>query len=284
MPTAKAAIREAARALKGSPAIGHYPGSDRITAEELLAFVLGRQPPDEEALPSPALGRLNRLVQRRATGVPVAYLTGATTFLGLSLRVAPGVFVPRQSSEWLAEQAIKRLRGRSEPSHVDVATGIGPIALGVASRVPRARVFGTELSARPLALARRNASELGFENVTFLRGDLFAPLPGSLHGSVDVITGHLPYVAGPEMITLPEEVLRFEPKESLTDFSSTGLGLLSRMAAEAPLWLRAGGWLLLEVSSDRSRAVSTVLRRSGFSDVRSTEGELSVSRVVVGRA
>jgi release factor glutamine methyltransferase len=283
MPTAKEAIREAVRELRGSEAIGHFAGSDRFSAEDLLSFVLGREPLDGEAVPQVAMRRFRRLVGRRAEGVPVAYLTGQTTFMGLSLEVGRGAFVPRQSSEWLAEQALRRLRGRAAPIHVDVATGIGPVALGVANGLPRARVFGIDLSARPLVLARRNASRLGAANATFLRGDLFDPLPPTLHGRVDVITGHLPYVGDEELTTLPEEIIRFEPKESLTDFSPTGLGLMTRMAREAPGWIRPGGWLLFEVSPDRSRKVAAVLRRAGFSAVRSTKGELSVSRVVVGR-
>ena len=61
------------------------------------------------------------------------------------------------------------------------------------------------------------------------------------------------------------------------------LGVLRRVAAEAPDWLRPSGWLLVEVSPDRAREVSTILRRSGFRDVRSTKGPVPVSRVVLGR-
>jgi release factor glutamine methyltransferase len=283
MPTASEAIREAVRVLKGSQALGHYSGSDRYAAEDLLAFVLGREPSDGEQLRPAALRRFRLLVGRRAEGVPVAYVTGRTTFMDLSLEIGPGAFVPRQSSEWLVEQALRRLRGRAGPVLVDIATGIGPVALSVASKLPRARVLGVDLSSKPLALARRNAARLGLSNVTFLRGDLFAPLPRNVRGSVDVVTGHLPYIGGEELATLPEEIIRFEPEESLTDFSPTGLGLLTRMVGEAPGWLRRGGWLLLEVSPDRSRAVAAVLRKSGLRDIRSTTGELRVSRVLVGR-
>ena len=284
MLTAKEAIREAERALKTSEAIDHpHAGKERYDAEELLEFVVGRAPSDGERMEGAALRRFKRLVDRRAAGSPVALLTGRTTFRDLSLQIRPGVFIPRQSSEFMVEQALRRLRGRPDPVHVDLATGVGPVALAVAHRLPRARVFGVDLSTRPLALARRNAARLGTLNATFLCGDLFAPLPRGLRGRVDVVTGHLPYVGEEEVETLPEEIIRFEPMESLTDFSPTGLGLLTRVAAEAPGWLRPSGWLLLEVSPDRSRKVATVLRRAGFKDVRSTKGELLVSRVVVGR-
>jgi len=284
MPRAKEAVREAERLLKASDDIDHpNAGKERYEAEELLEFVLGHALDETEVVNGRDLSRYQRLVRRRASGAPVAYITGLTTFGSLSLEVRPGVFIPRQSSEFMVEQALRRLRGRPEPVHVDIATGIGPVALGVAHRLGRAHVFGVDLSRRPLALARRNAARLGIGNATFLHGDLFNPLPRVLRKGVDVVTGHLPYVGEEELDTLPEEILRFEPMESLTDFSPTGLGLLTRVAAEAPVWLRPGGWLLLEVSPDRSRKVSALLRRAGYATVRSTKGELPVSRVVVGR-
>ena len=144
-------------------------------------------------------------------------------------------------------------------------------------------MVGADLFPRPVALARRNAERLGLTNACFVRGDLFAPLPASLRGGVDVVTIHPPYIGRREMRTLPHEILGFEPRESLTDDSPAGMGLLSRVAGEARVWLRSGGWLLVEVSPDRSRAVAAELRRAGLRGVRSTKGGVSVSRVIVGR-
>ena len=100
---------------------------------------------------------------------------------------------------------------------------------------------------------------------------------------VDVITVHPPYIGTRELRTIPHEILGFEPRGSLTDGSPEGMGLLSRVVAEAPGWLRPGGWLLVEVSPDRSKQVAGVIRRAGFRDVRSTKGPVPVSRVLTGR-
>jgi release factor glutamine methyltransferase len=197
--------------------------------------------------------------------------------------VQPGAFIPRQSSEWMAEQAVRRLRRRRDPVHVDLATGIGPVALAVASRVPSAQVVGVDISALPVRLARENARRLGLANARFFRGDLFEPIPPALRGRVDVMSVHPPYVGTRELRLLPREIVEFEPRESLTDGSPLGDRILTTVAAEAPQWLRPGGWLLVEVSSDVSRWVCTVLRRAGFRDVRSTVGGARVGRVVVGR-
>jgi release factor glutamine methyltransferase len=284
VPTVAEVLRDAVRLLKASDAIDHpFAGMEREDAEMLLEHVLGREPGPKERLDGPALARFRRLLRRRESGTPLAYLIGRTEFNGLELEIRPGAFIPRQSSEFMAAQAVRRLRGRPRPVHVDVATGVGPVALAVASAVPRARVYGVDLSAFPLSLARRNAKRNRVRNVRFLRGDLFAPLPGTLEQAVDVVTVHPPYVGRREMRTLPAEIARFEPQEALTDFSPRGDRIVRRVAAEAPAWLRPGGWLLVEVSPDRSRRIASVLRQSGFRDVRSTRGPVPVSRVVVGR-
>ncbi|MBI4259125.1 MAG: peptide chain release factor N(5)-glutamine methyltransferase [Actinobacteria bacterium] len=270
--------------LKSSPALDHWQkGRELIEAEDLLMFVLDRDEidPDDEVAPA-QVRRFERLVERRFTGEPVPYIKGWAEFRGLRITARPGAFVPRDSSEFLAEQAVRRLRGRRDPVHVDLATGVGPVALAVANEVPGATVFGTDLSARAVALARANARRLGLP-VRFIEGDLFAPVPASVAGRVDVITLHPPYVGRREVRLLPEEVRRFEPVESLTDRSPQGLGLIERAAGEAGDWLRRGGWLLVEVSPDRSRAVAALFRRAGFGEVRSTRGGLGVTRVVTGR-
>ena len=285
MPTANELLDEAERILKASERVDHpHAGKERFDGEEILEFILGRAPSGRQRIPDPEARKFRRLIDRRATGEPVAYITGSAKFRGLTLEVRRGGFIPRESTEFMALQAIRRLQRRRRPVHVDVATGVGPVALAVADAIRRARVFGVDISTSALALARKNAVRLKLRNVTFLRGDLFAPLPKRLMGSVDVITIHPPYVPTGELRDLPEEITRFEPKESITDFSRTGMRLLERTTAEASWWLTSDGWLLVEVSPDRSRSVMSLLRGAGFRDIRSTIGPVRFTRVIVGRA
>jgi release factor glutamine methyltransferase len=286
MPAVKtrALLDEAVKTLKASPAIDHWQkGRERIEANELLVHVLGDEPEPGGRISTRDARTYRELIERRATGEPIPYIKGYTAFRDIELRVEPGVFVPRDSSEWLAEQAIRRLRRRKAPVHVDLATGIGTIALAVADEVPGATVFGTDLSRDAVRLARKNAKRLGLD-ATFVAGDLLSPLPRKLRGRVDVITIHPPYVARDELEELPDEVRAWEPEHTLTDRSRDGLGLISRTAEESPAWLRSRGWLLVEVSPDRAKDVKRVLNGAGFRDLQSTKGgDLKITRVVVGR-
>ncbi len=279
-------LARAVATLRASPAIDHWQKDrEEIEADDLLCFALGvDELAGDEEVPPAVRRRFERMVARRATGEPVQLIKGFAVFRGLEILARPGVFVPRDSTEFLAEQAIRRLRRRRRPVAVDLACGGGTVGLAIADEVPSAEVYGTDISAEAIRVARRNAVRLELPNARFFTGDLFGALPARLRGVVDVITLHPPYVAKGELRELPDEIRRFEPTHTLTDRSADGLGLVSRAAAESGGWLKRGGWLLIEVSPDRARAVATVMRRHGFREVRSTvDAGFKVTRVLVGR-
>lgn len=280
-------LDRAAEAIRGSSAVSLWRASDaRTQAEELLAEVLGHEVgPDDlcAAVGGKRRRRFEAWVERRVAGEPVALIVGYTEFMGMHLNVCKGVFVPRNSSEHMASMTIARLRPRKAPLHVDLATGTGPVALAVARAVRKATVLGLDIAPLPLQVARGNADRLGIGNVRFLESDLLAALPPELAGSVDAFTIHPPYVARKQVRVLPREIKDFEPRESLTDHSDDGLGLVRRLADDAPVWLRPGAWVLVEVSPDLSRTVATILRRAGLTDVRSHRDALGATRVVAGR-
>ena len=285
--TAAELLHDAAQRLKRSPALDHWPADRELhEARVLLALVLGLEEDELDergGVPAARARRFDTLVRRRAGGEPMAHILGWTEFRGLRIRVKPGAFVPRQSSEFTVEQAARRLRGKKRPIAVDVATGIGPIALAVAAAVPKAEVHGSDISGEAIRQARSNARELGLRNVEFHRGDMFGSLPDRIRGKVDVITAHAPYVPKGEVADLPLEVRGFEPEDTLTDYSDHGLGLLTQIAEEAPEWLRPNGWVLLEVSPDFARVVRGLLVRHDYRDVKSTKGWPEVTRVIIGR-
>ncbi|MGZ6546610.1 MAG: N5-glutamine methyltransferase family protein [Actinomycetota bacterium] len=276
-------IEDARRTILRSKDNLSWTGDERDQARQFLEKVLGRKPKLKEEVPAGAERRFHQLVGRRAEGEPVPYILGWTEFRDLRLKIGPGAFVPRATSEFLAEQAIRRLRRRPRPVAVDLATGIGPIPLSIAKALPRAEVHGTDISAAPLRQARANARALGLR-VSFHLGSLFEPLPASLRGRVDTVTIHPPYVAGHEVEDLPAELKDFEPAESLTDNSRDGTYLAGMVAEEAHDWLRPGGWLLIEVGSYLARAIKSLMVKAGYEDVRSTVGPLGYTRVIVGKS
>jgi release factor glutamine methyltransferase len=259
---------------------------NRRESEDLLAFCLDVEIGDlkPDAVPTRRTReRFLSLVARRAGGEPFPHLTGTIEFYGLRLEVRPGPFVPRSSSELTVERAVRRVRRRKDPLVLDVCTGAGPIAIAIADDVPSAQVWGTDIDDEGLTQARRNARRLEVSNVTFRRGDMYGALPRRLRGSFDVITGHIPYVPIDELEDLPTEVRGYEPIFTLSDQSSDGLDLMRIAIAQAPEWLKPGGWLLLEVSDDLANKLRRIMRKAGIDPVGVASDEDGLSVVVEGR-
>jgi release factor glutamine methyltransferase len=260
-----------------------WQGDEDVQAWDILAHVLGRQPDEEEKVSKADEKAFNKLVKRRMTGEPLAFILGWVDFLDFRMTVKSGAFVPRLTSEFLAEQAIRRLRNRKSPIHVDLATGIGPVAIASARAVKKAKVYGIDISGKAVKQAQENAIKLKAPNATFLRGDMFSPLPPELKGKVDVVTIHPPYVPNGELDDLPIEIKKYEPKHTLTDNSNDGLELTRRVISEGREWLRTGGWVLIEIVQMEFKRIKPLLKEAGYTDIASTHGDLKLTRVITGR-
>ena len=201
---------------------------------------------------------LDRLVARRRTGEPLAWITGSVTFCGIEVRVDPGLYVPRWQSEPIADRAVERLPPGG--AAVDVCTGAGAIAKTLSTRRPGARVVASDVDERAVACARANGVEA-------YQGDLFAPIPRSLQGRVDVVVGAVPYVPTPDLPLLQRDTLTFESTLSY-DGGPDGTDILRRVIAESPRFLRRGGALLLELGARQPEALADELARLRYTDVR----------------
>lgn len=197
---------------------------------------------------------LDDLVSRRTSGEPIAWLTGAVTFCGVSLFVAPGVYVPRWQTEPLARRAATLLPFAGVAA--DLCTGTGAIAAVLAAAVPTAQVLATELDHNAVRCARRNGVEV-FE------GFLDDPLPREFEHRVDVLTAVVPYVPTDSLRLLPRDVQAFEPRLAL-DGGVDGTDLLVEVARRSAGWLSPGGWLLLELGGDQAEPIGRLLHDFGF--------------------
>ncbi len=197
---------------------------------------------------------LDDLVSRRTNGEPIAWLTGAVTFCGVRLFVAPGVYVPRWQTEPLARRAATLLPLAGVAA--DLCTGVGAIAATLAAAVPTAQVLATELDSNAAQCAGRNGVEV-FE------GFLDDPLPREFEHRVDVLTAVVPYVPTDSLRLLSRDVQAFEPRLAL-DGGVDGTDLLVEVARRSAGWLSGGGWLLLELGGDQAVPIGRLLQELGF--------------------
>jgi release factor glutamine methyltransferase len=219
------------------------------------------------------VGSIGDLVARRLEGEPLAWITGSVSFCGVRVRIDPGVFVPRPHTEALARRAVELLP--ADGIAVDLCTGSGAVAAVIRSSHPQATVIGTDVDPLAIACAKENG-------VDAILGDLVEPLPPSLRGHVDLMTGVVPYVPTEELHLLPRDVLEHEPRHAL-DGGSRGLTMLVRAAEAAVDWLRPGGTALLELGGDQASEITGVLTENGFTDLRVHTDEEGQDRAIEAR-
>ena len=257
--------------------------SPKLDAEYLLAHVLAVRRLelylDHDRLLEPAeVDRLRELVRRRGRREPLAYVLGSWSFYGLELRCDARALVPRPETEILVERCLALLEGIAAPAVVDVGTGTGAIALALAARLPEASVSAVDLSADALALAAENAALNGLEErVELLQGDLLAPLAGR---RVDLVASNPPYVA--EGDAVDAEVSGYEPAMAVFA-GADGRAILERLAADAPLALRPGGRLVVEVAEGQAAWLAEHLAGLGYRDVEATRDLRGIERVLTAR-
>ena len=275
-------LRVGTRVLSDSTAI-FEDHDNEDEARELLALTLDVDEDDLDDDEQPTRRQRERflsLITRRAAGEPMPFIRGFIDFYGLELRVQPGAFVPRPSSELTVDEALKKLGRRRNPVVVDVCAGVGPIGMAVANEKPSADVWALDISEEGCRQGRANARRLGVKNITFGAGDMYEPLPAKYHGEVDMIVAHVPYVPAHEVEDLPDEVKVYEPMDTLTDSSHDGLFLMRRAVTEGAALLKPGGWLLLEMSDDMVAKAKRLYRQAGFRDVQKVTDDDDLSVVV----
>jgi release factor glutamine methyltransferase len=181
------------------------------------------------------------LVQRRVQREPVAMIVGHREFWGLEFEVTPDVLVPRPDTELVVEAAIE-LAGTAAVRVVDVGTGSGCIAVSLAVELANAAILAVDLSAGALAVAERNAARHGVrDRITFVESDLL----DGVSGTADLIVSNPPYIASADALTLPPEVVRYEPHLALFG-GGDGLVAIRRLLDTAPAHLAPNGRLVIE--------------------------------------
>jgi len=258
----------------------------RLDAEVLLAHSLGidrlRLYLDlDRPLHPEERSRFKDLVRRRAAREPVAFIVGTREFWSISLRVSPGVLIPRPDTEILVESVLDRIRAIECPIILEIGTGSAAISVAVARDHRRARILATDISPAALAVARVNAREAGLgESIDFVAGDLFSALRPDAR--FDVICSNPPYVPTIELADLEPEITRFEPRQAL-DGGLDGLDVIRRLVREAGPYLKEHGALIIEIGDQQAESVVDLFSRlGGFTDVRTVPDLAGKLRVVVG--
>ncbi|MDQ1593339.1 MAG: release factor glutamine methyltransferase [Pyrinomonadaceae bacterium] len=282
------ALTEAAATLRAAGVANARPDARALLSHTLArshAFLVAHS--DDELEPH-ALALFRERVTRRAAGEPVQYITGRQEFYGLDFEVNPAVLIPRPETELLVECALELLRGTDAPLVCDVGTGSGCIPVALLHERADAHAFGLDISTDALAVAARNAARHHVNSrLMLLVSDCFDALdvvnvPDAVAAATtfDLITSNPPYIAESEIANLQREVREHEPRGALTP-GGDGLSIIRRLVAEAPRFIRAGGYLIFEIGYDQHEAIARLVHPNVWTLLDIRRDLQGIPRVVI---
>ena len=247
---------------------GHTPGDSRRDVAVLIRHILGWDAArwlthQRNQAPASLAAALVPLVERRAAGEPIAYLTGEREFYGRAFAVTRDVLIPRPETELVVDVACRLVDaagGTRSILAVDVGTGSGCLAVTLAAERVQTFVAATDVSPRALEVAAGNAarhgvaSRISFRHQSLVGNDLTA---------VDLVVSNPPYIAETDAETLMRDVRDFEPALALFG-GGDGLDIIRRLIPQAFAALRPGGALVMEIGAGQFDTVNQLLRHAGF--------------------
>jgi len=268
-----------------------------VTGKNRPYFIARSQDSMESFLSRDNIRHLEDILLRRLEREPLAYILGTTCFWGNTIRVGPGVLIPRPDSEMVIEVALGLLgyvrmpwgQCRSEETaagdigrktgdiirFMDLCTGSGCLGISLALDILRkdGRVNGvlTDISDDAIYYTKGNLYENHLlDTLTLCRCDLF---PGSsvisdIWGDkkADLIMANPPYITAGDMETLMPEVMDYEPELALRG-GEDGLVFYRRILRRSHSFLASGGWIVFEHGYDQGESVPALCRESGYTHV-----------------
>jgi release factor glutamine methyltransferase len=217
-----------------------------------------------------------RLVERK----PMQYLVGITPWRDFDLQVSGAVLIPRPETELLIDLAIDRFPNAGG-NWLDLGTGSGAIAIGLATAFPNAQIHGVDCSAEALVVARLNAERNGLiDRIQFYQGSWWQPIE-HLKGQCLAMISNPPYIPTAIVLGLAPEVVNHEPHLAL-DGGVDGLRDIRVLVDGAPDFLVSGGWWAIEMMAGQGDAVVELLKKCGvYRDIQIINDWAGFDRFVV---
>jgi len=265
--------------------------SARLDAEVLISHILqtdrtGLYLKTRTPLTNDAWRGIIALSEKRACGIPIAYLLRKKEFYSLDFFVDDSVLIPRPETEILVQETSQILellpRNKEKPLlALEVGAGSGAISVALACNIDNLKIIATDISSSALAVARKNINHHRLsDTISFLCGNLYDPIRDL--NQFDCIISNPPYVSTKEMSSLPTEV-KNEPHVALYG-GDEGLDVILPLVLNASRYLKPEGYVLFEIGATQNRKIKKMLSTSITLELLYIREDYSgVPRVVVAK-
>lgn len=219
-----------------------------------------------------------RAVEKRVERYPLQYILGYWYFCDMKLTVKDGVLCPREDTEILVRTAAEFI-GNEGYRGIDLCSGTGAVALGIAEMCPKAKITAAELYHVPFQCLAENTEKYGGGRVAPMRGDILEASTAEKFSQLDFLVSNPPYIESGELPELQEEVRR-EPEAAL-DGGSDGLVFYREIIKLWSSCIRPGGLMAFEIGESQGEAVSRLMEKD-FRDIKVIKDMAGLDRVVCG--
>ncbi|MDQ3747592.1 MAG: peptide chain release factor N(5)-glutamine methyltransferase [Acidobacteriota bacterium] len=275
MPNISETLEQAAEILQTSGIV-----EARREAKSLLAFILGKNQTflvahSEYELSVEEKTRFQTVLERRASREPFQYIVGRQEFCGLDFTVTKDVLIPRLETEMIVEAAIEILKENAR--FCEIGIGSGCVSVSILHRIKTVSAIGLDVSEKALAVAERNAeTHRVLERLELRLSNVFDNLKDE---KFDLIISNPPYISSEEMKTLQREIRDFEPHIALTD-GKDGLSIVEKIIGDAPNFLKADGFLLMEIGFNQAIKVQEMFDKTIWCEIEILPDTRNILRMV----
>ena len=201
----------------------------------------------ENEVSSHDLNTLKGYIKRRLENEPSQYIVGKSNFYGRNFYVDNNVLIPRPETEILINACIEFLSMKDNPEIIDIGTGSGCIGITLAKEIPSSNVIAIDCSEKALAVAEKNAKNIGIKNIDFVKSDF---LKQTIDLRADLLVSNPPYIPKEDISTLMADVKEYEPSKALTD-NLDGLEFYRVFSKRFDPMIKIDGALIVEVGKDK---------------------------------
>jgi len=201
----------------------------------------------ENEVSSHDLNTLKGYIKRRLENEPSQYIVGKSNFYGRNFFVDNNVLIPRPETEILINACIEFLSMKDNPEIIDIGTGSGCIGITLAKEIPSSNVIAIDCSEKALAVAEKNAKNIGIKNIDFVKSDF---LKQTIDLRADLLVSNPPYIPKEDISNLMANVKEYEPSKALTD-NLDGLEFYRVFSKKFDPMIKIDGALIVEVGKDK---------------------------------
>jgi len=223
---------------------------------------------------------VDNIIERLKKHEPIQYIIGEAEFYGLKLKVDKNTLIPRQETELLVHNIIKKHEHRKNIDILDIGTGSGCIAISLAKNINNSNIIAIDISEKAIQIAKEN-SKINKTKVEFIKADILN-LNEDIKDKFDIIVSNPPYVTDKEKIQMQKNVLNFEPHNALFVSNDEPLIFYKKIILEAKNKLKQNGQLWFEINERFANEIIKLMKKQSFKETQIIKDFNQKDRIVFG--